>query len=53
LFADSNSDSDRSVVNALMTKKGETDKVSGKKRIFDSDDDSNEDVKKQKNDKVE
>ena len=53
LFADSSSDSDGSVVNASMTNKGETDKVSGKKRILDSDDDSDEDVKKQKYDKVE
>ena len=53
MFADSTSDSDGSVVNASMTNKGETDKVSGKKRILDSDDDSDEDVKKQKYDKVE
>ena len=53
LFADSSSDSDGSVVNTSTTNKGETDKASGKKRILDSDDDSDEDVKKQKYDKVE
>ena len=53
LFADSNSDSDRSVVNPLVTKKGGTDTVSGKKRIADSDDDNNEDGKKQKIDNEE
>ena len=48
LFADSSSDSDESVGKPGGTKKEGTNKVSSKKRITESDDDNNEDGKRQK-----
>jgi len=48
LFADSEGDSDVSVGNPGVTKKEGTNTVSSKKRIAESDDDNNEDGKRQK-----